>query len=388
MKSEIEKYEKIERFLSGTISEEEKKEIELLIVKDPHFAKEVEQHKLVFNFIIDSSIAGVREQMRTIHDKKIRKIRINRRIRVGIAITTGVVVIGLIAYSLFTRKKNTEESIPMIPVPEKSQSIITHPIKSSANKIIPVSESKNQNPIVEKGMTEQDRVSRPIITEKMSQTLNDGNSEIIKTIANSSASFQDKPDENIPADQAAKKSEEVNLLPENIVYDCSQVSLFGNVTTEKSCQDKATGVLLIEETSITGGTPPYSVSVDNQTSYHSGLRFDQLLPSRYSVWIRDINNCTTWLGSYLIESVDCTIQDIFAPDKGEKWVVPNNEKPCQLKIFNQGGILVFETIIDFAGKSTWDGTTRSGALLLMGVYTYVIKLEDGTILKGNVTIIR
>ena len=63
------------------------------------------------------------------------------------------------------------------------------------------------------------------------------------------------------------------LLPDS--YDCSEVSIIANVTAGESCEDKPTGSLIVEKSSISGGTPPYEISIDNRATYWSPVPFEQ-----------------------------------------------------------------------------------------------------------------
>ena len=78
----------------------------------------------------------------------------------------------------------------------------------------------------------------------------------------------------------------------------------------------------------------------------------------------------------------------FAPDEGETWEIPNQGQKGRLKIFNQQRQLVYEQVIEFSGKYSWDGRSNSGYILSMGLYQFILDFENGEQVLGNVTIIR
>jgi hypothetical protein len=386
MKSEIEKYERIEQFLSGRLSTEEIKKVEDLIASDPEFAKVVQQHRQIFNFILDSSIVELKEHVRSIHEKKTQSVRIrNSRIKIGIVIVTGLVITGLILYLVFTDKKNIKrQTLPVTidtPAPKSNNSTILKPVTEVANQPEISNPENNRSGIPMESEPDAIKI-RKVTPNGIIINRTDDTNEIINI---------SKPrikDEASATNQEPQQSEKDNapLLPED--FDCSQVSIFAEVSAEKSCENEPTGAIIIDESTISGGSPPYELSIDNQENYHAASHFSSLQPNYYNVWIRDKNNCPSWLGSVLIELTECGYKDIFAPEKGEEWELPNQGQPCRLWIFNQGSVLVFEASYNFPGSYSWDGCNTSGEMLPMGAYTFILRLENETPLQGSVTIIR
>ena len=389
MKREIEKYEKIEQFLSGTLSQEEYKKVEELITSDTNYAQEVARHRQIFNFILNSTYAEIKEHVKAIHEKKNNYIRLRNRIRLGIGIVIGFIIIGVILYFFLSDKKNRDTSIYPVALPDSlnssnSQSLIDQGIelKNSIKKESGISdpEKKIGTIAVEKELETENRREEILTKHRLDGLL--VTSDSIKTYTPVITYEKHTTD----AQPLNKDEDDIPVLPE--VYDCSEVSISAIVVAEKSCEHESTGILRIEESSVSGGTPPYELSIDNQATYHTTLCLGFLPPNSYSIWIRDINDCCTWLGNFSIETINCHYEDKFAPEKGERWVIPNRENPCRLWIYNQSGSLAFEASFNFPGTYLWDGRKRNGELLPMGVYTFILEIEDETPLKGSVTIIR
>jgi gliding motility-associated-like protein len=389
MKSEVEKYEKIEQFLAGALSREEHRIIEELINADPNFAKEVEQHQAIINFIFDSSFAEVKEQIRTIHEDKIHSKNIRkRRLKLGLNIIIGLTLIGVLLYLILADKKEKD--------------LISPPIRLSESIVVPGYKPNDHTDIKEEHID-----SRSPESSNQSQTIPTINSfpEIAAEINqdNSLTEFQvnqlqveDKKsnpaftvsvtDSVLLGRKLSQRDEDDAPIPES--YDCSQVNLFADIRTEKSCDNEPTGVLAIDDSSVIGGAAPYEFSIDDRASYQSESYFGNLSANQYKVWMRDKNECISFLGTFLIESIICSYNDIFAPEKGEKWEMPNREQPCRIQIYNQNGARVFEGSYDFPGRHTWDGNSINGKPLPMGTYTFLINFQDQRTFKGNVTIVR
>ncbi len=378
MRKEIDNYELIERYLSGKLSEEDKKNFESMMADSTEFAEEVRRHEQVFNLIIESSIAGIRDHITSIHEFQTARHKVRRKnIRIAAAVTIGIVMLGLLTYLLLNKKKEDNRIISPVPLPEQSFT----PVTSSDTGLLPetIKSSGYSEPVIDKNIflpgsktlppkTSDEYVPAVIATDSLRKLTQPGTT----------------PD-TLPQELIMGKVEDV---PVQAVPDCRGTNLTAMVILEKSCSDHASGMIRIEESTLAGGTPPYEISIDNQKTYAAQYHFDRLLPVRYSIWIRDKNNCSSWLGSYLIESIDCTIEDRFAPNRGEKWEIPHQDQPYTIKIYNPGGMLVFETSSESTGSDSWDGNNNAGSALPMGIYTFIITFENGSVQTGTVTIIR
>ncbi len=197
------------------------------------------------------------------------------------------------------------------------------------------------------------------------------------------------PDSTIKNPEAIPvKESELQTDDRTDSVDCSRVVISAEVEIEESCEQRPTGKISIVKSSIRGGNPPYGVSVDNGKNFYSSFVFGELPPGNYILWLKDKYNCLTNAGSYWISSIDCNYDFVFAPDKGELWKVPNNENTGNLKIYNQQGKLVFNNRIDYSGAYLWDGRSSVGSSLPMGVYQFILELDNKDLLIGNITIVR
>ncbi len=387
--NEIEIYERIEQYLSGKLSQEEHAEMEVVMAVDPAYTKALAQQKEIFNFIEESSLADIREHMLSIHKRKTRLIQVRNKILWAGAIVIALAIIGLTLYLLLSDKKDRGGIVPPADISEsiinkESQGIvpvaINHDTIQTTEPKAPKIETsrtttKEENVTIEKKTIETipDIVSSD---DKIPQA--DTIKEAVKTAPEKDTSLFIKAEDTESGDETP--------LPEAL--DCSQVSILAEVKVAPSCEHEPTGRLLIETSSVSGGTPPYELSVDNQASYHKTLVRGSLPPDKYSVWIRDKNKCATWMGLFTVNTYKCIYEDVFAPDEGEMWEIPNRGQTCKLWIYNRGGALVFENSYNFPGTFYWDGRKATGEIVPMGAYSFILTIENEAPVKGTVTVIR
>ena len=157
-------------------------------------------------------------------------------------------------------------------------------------------------------------------------------------------------------------------------------------STPETCNNDQDGSANL---SISGGTPPYSVTWNDGLS---GQQRTQLSSGAYLITITDDKGCT--LESSLLIDRTCTppTYNVISPngdDINDFWYVAyiENYPENELQIFNRWGDKVFHTN---GYTNDWTGTNNSGQPLSAGAYYYVLHLNDaeGTILTGSVTIIR
>ena len=202
-----------------------------------------------------------------------------------------------------------------------------------------------------------------------------------------------KPDKlNNSIDDSTDLKENLNKAPINQIYkdsiNCDTVFIQADAQIEESCEERATGKIVVKVSSAKGALPPYSVSIDNGRSYQSQSIIDRLMPGNYTIWLKDKNNCQMKVGSYLIGSMICDYEFIFAPDKGERWEIPSKDRNGILKIYSKQGKLVYTQNFDEGQQYYWDGTSLNRNPQPMGVYRFIMEFDNDEPVVGNVTIVR
>jgi len=154
-----------------------------------------------------------------------------------------------------------------------------------------------------------------------------------------------------------------------------------------SCENCPDGEISL---SIEGGTPPYSI----KWSTNDTVRFlSNAVLGKYLVWVTDAMKCNANARINLTLGFDpFEIPNAFTPNGdgvNEKWDIPalKDFKQCEMKIYNRSGKLVWWSETGY--PEPWNGTDKSGTVLPVGAYYYLIWLQsDLKPLKGSVSILR
>lgn len=135
-----------------------------------------------------------------------------------------------------------------------------------------------------------------------------------------------------------------------------------------------------------GGTPPYTYSLDGETWQTSNI-FENYPADYYTIYVMDENHCMDQRQVYLEEIIK--IPSFFTPNGdgyNDYWEVEGlfNYPKAIVTIFDRYGKL----LIEFNSGENWDGT-YNGNPLPSDTYWYVIDLGNKMpVRKGNVTIKR
>ncbi len=142
--------------------------------------------------------------------------------------------------------------------------------------------------------------------------------------------------------------------------------------------------------SVKGGTPPYSIlwSTNDTITYLMGLQL-----GKYLVWVTDASKCRDHvLIDLTLDFPPFRVPNAFTPNGdsyNEKWDIPalKDFPTCELKIFSRNGQLIWWS--DSGYTASWDGKDKSGNVLPMGTYYYLLWLQPGLKpIKGSVSILR
>lgn len=389
MTKDIDKYELIERYLTGQLSDEELTDLERRIERDPDFARELDRHRAISSIIRDGVLLEIREKVKTIHKNKTSYTRLRNSTNRIIALSVAGVLIFLSIIFIRNIRKDRNDRLPgaqVIPVSDTSvsQNQKTDTVHNGAFQI----NKKKAEPIVDENVYTKpsihgiDKISdkHETDTAREDQTIN------IIPVKKMQITY-DSTDITPGLMQVADDNESDTGHGTDSV-DCNQVVISARVETEESCEQRPTGSILIVKTSIQGGTPPYSVSIDNGKNFYSSFVFEKLYPGNYMLWLKDKYNCMTKTGNYRISSIDCDYDYIFAPDEGELWKAPSYGDAGLLKIYTKQGNLVFTNRIGYGETYLWNGMSLTDNPLPMGVYRFILELDNHDPIVGNVTIVR
>lgn len=383
MKQEIELYELIEQYLLGKLKGEDLQKIEDRIANNAEFAAEVKKHSEFHAFIFERAMIDMKAEISKIHQYNTTGWR-NLGWRNLFSFLGAIVFIAIVFLAFNPKIKydkglisgNFQKRSGVIAV--DSPAIATAPInfKTKSNKE-QLYTASNSVSIADTTIAENDTVyySQEQTGLELSEIINSAVSvsqpEIQSKTKNMAGAEKTEPQAGIKA-----------------VSDCDEVNIEADIFSENSCDNKANGKIKVDKQSITGGEAPYLISIDEGKNYYPDYIINNLSASKYTLFIRDANNCIGKLGSVIIKSVDCSNEYVFAPDKGEVWEIPTGDFSGDLKIYNKQGKIIYSADFKSPGDYEWDGRTNNGSELPMGAYMFILKLSNSEIIRGNVTIVR
>lgn len=179
----------------------------------------------------------------------------------------------------------------------------------------------------------------------------------------------------------------ITRYPEEIIFNEPDSLLISYHLVSPSCETCPDGIINL---SITGGTPPYSVkwSTNDTVTYLYNMEL-----GKYLVWITDAANCrNSAMIDLNMDHPPFQIPNAFTPNGdgiNENWDIASlKEYPeCQVKIFDRSGHLIWWS--DTGYTTPWDGKDKSGTVMPVGAYYYLIWLRsDLNPLKGSVSVLR
>ncbi len=141
----------------------------------------------------------------------------------------------------------------------------------------------------------------------------------------------------------------------------------------------------VKITAPSGGFPPFQTSIDS-VSFSSQLEYSGLNPGPYLFYIVDSLGCT--------RSMEFEILNVptgFSPNgdgTNDEWILNGlDEFPtATYEIFSAWGQMVYNGSVQ-NGSASWDGNWN-GNQAPEANYYYMIYFDDGTLLRGSITLIR
>lgn len=157
------------------------------------------------------------------------------------------------------------------------------------------------------------------------------------------------------------------------------------ITVSQSVLASITGVQITNNTAtvLMSESGDFEYSLDNLTWQTSNI-FKNLSNGNYTVFVKTNLGCSLGSMNFSIFS----ISNIFSPDAdgiNDTWKISGleNYPNSEVQVFDRFGNLVFQK--STKGNFEWDGTFNSRKLPT-GNYWYVVKVSDGRLMNGWVTI--
>ena len=372
-KQEKENYQLIERYLQKELSSKETEELELRMEQDPEFFKEVRAHMEVHELMIDQGLIDIKKKLREVHEVESGGKGNWWKYISGAAL---IIVAALLMFFYTFSGKNEKQ--------EQSGIEISQVLKDTASGK-PAHHSLTEE---HKDKKRRKDNNEPALADTIKSY--DDPQKRIKSIDSISTqgnlpSKVTKPQEKLPLKDTGSAQKAVPAGK----FDCSQISIAGDIKVMESCEDKPTGSIIINLSSLKGGEKPYRFSISEEEGFTMNSQFGDLSAGDYKVLIKDGNGCVQLLAEANVKSMKCPLDLSFYPER-ESWKIPLKANAnAEIKIINsRTGTLVYSSAINGGYPDSWNGTDNNAGSLPMGSYSFIITYSDGEIIQGNVTILR
>lgn len=261
----VEIFQKIDDYLSGTLSDSERIAFESELKNNDQLQKEVKLQETVNEAILEGRMLDVRSKLNSIHLGQTQVLGKMSTSKVSFISFVSIAIIGTGAWFLLPNKRIDDVKIP-----------VEQHIESDLEVVKEVPEVK----VVE--AMEEIEVSKEI------------EASISKEIVSGNQHVESK--EVIPT-----KAE-----PKEVVVDvCNSVEIGTELEIIPTCIGAKRGGVFVNYEKTKGGLAPYSYSMDGENFQTEG-KFIHLASGKYSFYIKDDNGCivkkTDWVR---IQSTSC-----------------------------------------------------------------------------------
>ena len=372
MRPDLETYYLIDQYLDNKLKGEELISFERKLSDDPTFAKEVAEHRMLNNFILEAELKDVRSQI----EKDLANMTKPSFIRMHWQwIGLGIVSLSSILYLSTPVKKDISTQVKQAEkYSTHTATTIIETERKIENNFHTYNKTETKAPsAIQYSEIEPAKLNNTVILDSVRVT----QKEILPKIVHTTNSNQ-TPEVLVPVVEEAKK------------IDCSTTKITFSLATETTCNDTQTGSITIEK--ISGGVAPYSYLLNNKKIKEKNI--SNLAAGNYEIKISDKNGCLTTNSATILEK-NCTptIQQgakfNINPTIGETCNIPfNTDKKGNIAIFNRVGKIVYRIQNASNEFIEWSGTDGYGALVEAGLYIYMIEYSDGTKVTGEVNITR
>ena len=162
---------------------------------------------------------------------------------------------------------------------------------------------------------------------------------------------------------------------------CNIENIKADIHTISGCEGKNENAIEIGK--ISGLTAPVKKQVYNASNQliepHYGLK-----DGNYTVVIAGAEACEKRF-PVTLRSKKCPINVDFNPNFGEVWEIPTASVSGVLTIYTKTGLEIVRKTLPAGEVTTWDGK-NSADEIQAGYFIFTINYEDGSFLKGGITV--
>lgn len=370
------RYQEIEDYLKGRLSESKRISFEEKISTDNQLAQEVAVQKVALQSLEMAYIQSMSDLVRN----RIQKNNTAKKYWFGggAILFTSLLIGG--AYLITTINKDVYTS-------EKQSALVNettvHAHNSSlVNGDLKIEHSSKEN---KKSLPQEKITVAPngvVSIEKTSASLSDtslvNKGKINESIYKSSYKQTIPPNETITIQPSTNTSEATKPIT------CSETAPEVSVRVTPTSLDENTGTLFIT-------TPPnWLVYVKGvNTTYEKTHQFSDLAEGNYVVFIKNESNCMYQIGSYAVTNTNCVFEKnyVFNKQFDKEWAVPaQNSSAYRVSILNKAGIEVYNENVAAHSTANWNGLNKNGADVAIGLHKVIVTYSDNKTCIYNVVV--
>ena len=368
--SDREKFELIERYLSGQLTAQEQETFRELWATDPDFADQVNYHELVDDFIIDAGLLDLKEKLTNY--TKPRASSNKGLVEKLVGSSRNLVLASLLMLSV-----GLGLGIWLMPHPFSSKQGLASktPIEEKAQQNPQVADNKRQGQPNQSAFAGKNPQSnQPEQKAKENPGANAVNLQKVQlTHLQQSASIKPVSFKIQPVGPKEVR------MPENIKQrlantECRNIKIRGEVEIVPSCIDKANGKLRVLTNTLKGGTPPYAFKFGKRAGYQKKAIKANMSRGKYTISVKDGNGCTDVLAKDArIPEERCGKRSFtFVPEEQTRWKYPFKKESAsgRIKIFHEG-TQVYTERINSGIPIGWNGRLNNGRRAAMGLYRVI-----------------
>ncbi len=359
----LETYDLFLRFTKKQLSEKEIADFESKLSSDTSFKQEYDDYELSRNFVLNKEMMEVKNL--------IAEVEAGRTSNNALKYWAGGLVVLISAgvmYFNISSSYVSEDAITSTDPIESQTEIIEKEKSFSLAK---------ENPLDHSTPTEHRTIAKEGATKQL----------IIEPEETKAATLVDGIDLVVPVVESIATiatSEETNDIDEAIpTLKTPCLNLIINTTNKSTCNGESNGEISISNVKNAKAPITYALEDDN---YSSNTIFDYLEKGTYGIKAKDADGCTHEK-QVKVESKWCLAKHYeISYVYDSHWSIPIQELG-KVEIFSRGGNIVTEFTLSNDEDTEWDGLSKDGEKLTIGLYTFIIITDSKKTYTGSISVL-
>lgn len=381
MTDDLQIWEQIDRYLSGTMTAKEQEFFKANMASDEQLAEMVEASQIANEVVVGHEVLKLKDQM----SKDLQKPKTSgASFGVAILLLTSIVAGG--AYFISTLQRPEEAARQSVLVQQQSL-----PSKDSSARQEAPRESNiqalKQEPAAPsvKGTTV---AKNDVKTDKVVEKPTHGPTVVEATPDKQVASA---PQTSIQGKKVEATPSKPNPTVEKT--DACSGAIVLSLQTSPSCIGESTGSIHINNQTVTGGKAPYRFAIHADGDFSSG-DITGLASGSYTLYIKDANACAyTYKHTATVAQIACRDakkEFTYHLAHDPAWKIPYHaDKTARsITITNKAGQDVYHSQVYNGSPEEWNGESNTGLQVSLGYHVYTIVYNDNTVDQGSIIIVK